>query len=314
MFTLCAAMVIFSASGCDNNNTRNNNGAKWYSDFSYHWQYNENNQYENYAKHSFGTNHLCTTCGQSDPAFTSFVELSSEVKQYYAELENNNHTGQEFLADLRAFNNKKRTKYQTYDGMRYEYKYTDIDPLAGPGSPIISFYSNTKITVDWDGGATWNREHVWPNSRGGGKGSKLKPSGSRYVDADFHMPRPAVATENGSRNNKMYAKNAFDPGYKYPAYRGIAARIIFYCAMSDADLKIERVSNKTNTEPGYNCTMGNLTDLLQWNKDYLPSNSNNATLELRVEQNRNNVIQKKYQGNRNPFIDHPEYAFRVWGY
>jgi len=31
------------------------------------------------------------------------------------------------------------------------------------------------------------------------------------------------------------------------------------------------------------------------------------------ERNRNNIIYYNYQNNRNPFIDHPEYAQLIWG-
>jgi len=31
------------------------------------------------------------------------------------------------------------------------------------------------------------------------------------------------------------------------------------------------------------------------------------------EKKRNDIIDEKYQKNRNPFIDHPEYAWLMWG-
>ena len=57
----------------------------------------------------------------------------------------------------------------------------------------------------------------------------------------------------------------------------------------------------TNDTP---VTMGILQDLLEWNKldpvdDY--------------EIHRNNLIYKNYQGNRNPFIDFPQWADYIWG-
>ena len=65
-------------------------------------------------------------------------------------------------------------------------------------------------------------------------------------------------------------------------------------------------------------TMGCLSDMLRWNLAYLPSDttlSGNDDIARRAELNRNDVIQKHAsgQGNRNPFIDHPEYACRIWG-
>lgn len=49
--------------------------------------------------------------------------------------------------------------------------------------------------------------------------------------------------------------------------------------------------------------MGLLSTLLQWNKFDPPS---------RMEQLRNDRICKLYQHNRNPFVDHPEYANFIW--
>ena len=61
--------------------------------------------------------------------------------------------------------------------------------------------------------------------------------------------------------------------------------------------------------------MGKLSDLLKWNLQYAPNRSKDAALALRVEQNRNQIIgiETRGQGNRNPFIDHPEYACKIWG-
>jgi endonuclease I len=44
--------------------------------------------------------------------------------------------------------------------------------------------------------------------------------------------------------------------------------------------------------------------LLQWNLQDPPST---------FEKRRNQVIYDSWQGNRNPFIDHPEWATAIWG-
>lgn len=51
-------------------------------------------------------------------------------------------------------------------------------------------------------------------------------------------------------------------------------------------------------------TMGLLSTLLEWNKLDPPSSS---------EALRNARVCSLYQGNRNPFVDHPEYAATIWG-
>ena len=49
--------------------------------------------------------------------------------------------------------------------------------------------------------------------------------------------------------------------------------------------------------------MGKLSDILRWNLTY--------GVKQR-EMNRNEAVEA-IQGNRNPFIDHPSYADKIWG-
>ena len=53
-----------------------------------------------------------------------------------------------------------------------------------------------------------------------------------------------------------------------------------------------------------NARMGLLSTLLQWNNMDPPSTS---------EALRNSRVCSLYQHNRNPFVDHPEYAGSIWG-
>jgi len=183
-------------------------------------------------------------------------------------------------------------------------KYCDADP-DGSGK-IIGFYDNAKIGPNWDSAKTWNREHVWPNARGGSS-----------VEGDAHMPRPASVSTNSDRGSKGFSTDSYDPGKTVAFYRGVASRIIFYCAIANKNLKIiEDPLNYDGSSPAN--SMGRLSDMLLWNLQYLPSDTSftgQDDLARRTELNRNDVIQthSSGQGNRNPFIDHPEYACRIWG-
>lgn len=185
-----------------------------------------------------------------------------------------------------------------YDNLRTLFQYVDLDWTDT--SYLVGFYDNHQLNKAWDSGATWNREHVWPKSRNG-----------NLVEGDLHMVRPTSTSINSARGNKFYGTNSstYDPGQYAAEYRGIAARIIFYCAIADKSLSLINASDGSGGE------MGDLSDLLQWNLDYLPSKSSTAAQGLRVEQYRNKAIYTRsgLQGNRNPFIDHPEYACRIWG-
>lgn len=220
-------------------------------------------------------------------------DKDSEVSEYYNSIDEDSDS---LLADLKKLNSSKRKKTVGYDGLRSAYKVIDADP-DGSGK-ILGFYDNKLIGPSWDSGKTWNREHVWPKAHGGGK-----------VEADAYMPRPTYKNSNSERADDFYAaNNAFDPGdYGHPNYRGICARIIFYCVIATGGLSLVDSTNGGGTQ------MGKLSDLLKWNLQYEPDGSDDAAPELRCEMNRNDIIQEKYQGNRNPFVDHPEYACKIWG-
>lgn len=249
-------------------------------------------------KHLFGllltafTTICVAGCGSGDETEEA-GQSSADVSAYYKDIDDNSST---LLADLKSLNKKKRKKTVGWDGLRTAFKTTDADP-DGSGK-ILGFYDNDLIGPKWDSGKTWNREHVWPDSLGGNK-----------LEGDIHMTRPAGKDTNGDRGNKFYAANGgYDPGsLGHPNYRGICARIIFYCVIATGGLSL------VDSNKGGGSQMGKLSDLLKWNLQYEPSGKKSAAPELRCEYNRNNIIEEKYQGNRNPFIDHPEYACKIWG-
>ena len=231
-------------------------------------------------------------------------------------------TGNDLLTALRKHNLDRRLHTVSYSSMGTTpsgfFRYTDYDPstvqydINGQpyGTRISSFYTYTSAT-------SWTREHVWPNSHGGGSGGS---AGSPYPDQDIHMPRPTISSENSNRGNSYYVEGkcdqakGWDPvaaGYNANS-RGEAARITFYCMLVNSkltigpfDINTELSGNDPITGLAYKkgCTMGNIETLLKWNRDY-------AVTER--EMNRNEGAEY-LQGNRNAFVDHPEYACKIWG-
>ena len=232
------------------------------------------------------------------------TEAVSAIDSYYASIDDSLE-GRDLLIALHNLNESKINSLVGYDDMRYFSAKSDADP-NGSGK-ILGFYDNALVGPSWDGGSTWNREHVWPNIRGGSK-----------VEDDAHMTRPASTATNSDRGSKGFGTQSYDPGKYVPYYRGVAARIIFYAAIADTTLSvIDEIMNYNGAGSFPNC-MGTLSDLLKWNLEYKPSDTTftgaNA-IARQAELNRNDVIQNDPdgQGNRNPFIDHPEYACRIWG-
>ena len=234
------------------------------------------------------------------PSVEPDVPISEDAEEYYSSIDDN-ATGATLLKALNTLNSAKRKSLVSYAGFKTMFQYTEVDPKGTtPEGKMIGFYNNALVSSTWDNEATWNREHVWPKSRGGNK-----------IEGDILMTRPTSVKINSERGNKVYGKSsdAYDPGQYVAEYRGIASRIILYGAIADLSLNInENTGSSSNS-------MGVLTDLLKWNLQYLPGGLDSDSLALRVEYNRNEVNATKadLQGNRNPFVDHPEYACRIWG-
>lgn len=236
-------------------------------------------------------------------------DTASELASYYSTI-TDSMSGSTLLSALQSLNASKRKKTIGYSAMGTSassscYVYTDYDPNYTTtdsngqtyGTKVLSFYTKTSST-------DWNREHVWPNSHGGG--SKGSSTGT-LVDSDVYMPRPTISSENSSRGNSYYVEgmnhssNGWDP--KTAGYaewvRGECARIILYCVVANTSLSLN--NNTSSSTP--DAAMGKMETLIKWHYAYSPSE---------YEINRNNGGQY-LQGNRNPFVDHPEYVSRIWG-
>lgn len=154
----------------------------------------------------------------------------------------------------------------------------------------------------------WNREHLWPRSYGLRRGPSL---------TDLHNIHPADTNVNSSRGNKYFGEcqvnspECLKPANKEAAsdtetdkekwappkhVRGDIARAVMYMAVCYG-FHLSDSPNKGNKE------MGLVSTLLKWNEGDPPS---------REEKLRNDRICKFYQHNRNPFVDHPEYAELIW--
>ena len=166
----------------------------------------------------------------------------------------------------------------------------------------------------------WNREHIFPQSRGGfetalgdtadGITIWTSTSANTTVDgvSDAHHIRAENGQENSSRNNKNYGNVATSTVYAGPigtqgSWKGDVARALFYMGVRFNGLNIinGNPSELNGTDPSGN--IGDLATLLTWN-----------TQDPRddFEMNRNNIIYN-WQMNRNPFIDYPLLADYIYG-
>lgn len=181
----------------------------------------------------------------------------------------------------------------TYGNARDVLQLSDKDP-NNPNN-IILVYRQTSIPKTWDSGSSWNREHVFPQSLLGVDTN----NNSRHSGADYHNLKPANPSENSSRGNKYFANTPSSAAYTPPnVVKGDIARILLYMVTMYPQLTLIDVT----TESPRTYQMAQFSTLMQWHKDD-PVDA--------FELNRNNIIYQ-YQGNRNPYIDHPELTCRIF--
>lgn len=198
---------------------------------------------------------------------------------------------------------KELTYAQVWDAL----KESDEDPNNTQN--VLLFYSGKSRSKSLNGGdiGDWNREHTWAKSHGDfgtSKGPGTDIHHLRATDVQVNGARGNLDFDNGGSTviNCSECKSDSDSFEPPNNVKGDVARILFYMAtryevgdMVDLELN-EKVNN------GKNPYHGKLSVLLEWHKQD-PVDE--------IERNRNNVIQK-WQGNRNPFIDHPEFAELIW--
>ena len=230
--------------------------------------------------------------------------------------------GSAFRAELAELITDTHTKYTSYSGLANAFKVADADP--DNNGNVIWFYTGTSVPFSGFGGSVGdtNREHVWPKDGGdafpaeSGPGSDahhLRPTetqlnstrGSKNFD-EVAQTSANIVKENGSSGygNSAYGADALcysSGSFFYPAkgYRGATARILFYMQTRWGDHNLEFVDGAGSSK-----TIGKISTLLKWHLEEPPTE----------EEIRRNEVVFGLQGNRNPFIDHPEYAAQIYCY
>ena len=222
---------------------------------------------------------------------------------YYASLDG--LTSQAFLLELK--NIISSNIYLTsYGEARFILEQSDTVSSSW-GTYLYGIYSNHKIVRYWDGGNTWSREHVWPNSK---LGVSRVSNSDRNIASDAHNLRAVNPSVNSSRSNRYFITGSSSTyqtvgsdGY-YPGddHRGDVARILFYMYVRYYG-KLDLVESVSEILSGSNyqasgTKFGVLSVLINWH-------FSDPVDEFEIH--RNDVIYS-YQGNRNPFIDNPEYV------
>ena len=207
-------------------------------------------------------------------------------------------------------------------------KATDVNPDNPSEVLLIYGYENgsdSNITndrtrgINENGGnqSDWNREHVFARSLGNPNLGEVGPG------ADAHHLRPADASRNSSRSNRKFGRGSGNSGFSnidtyqgndgpntaayYPGdeWKGDVARMIMYMYVRYGNVCLPSavgVGDNSNTPD-------DMIDLfLKWNVEDPVSDFERARNAYHE-----NTSNSAAQGNRNPFIDNPFLATRIWG-
>jgi len=225
-------------------------------------------------------------------------------------------TGQELRAALHEI--IKGHHSVGYGGLLDAYPYTDHDS----NGHVWDIYSSCTFTYGVTSqecgsykkeGDCWNREHSWPQSWFNEQSTPrcdlfhVYPTDGKVNGIRSNFPyaivkNPTYTSSNGSKLGTSitsgYSGTAFEP---IDEYKGDIARSFFYMSTR----YYNEDSGWTSSEMTNKCEIKSwaMTMLLDWHKQDPVSQK---------EIDRNNVIYASYQHNRNPFIDHPEYAEMIW--
>ncbi|MDP1623021.1 MAG: endonuclease [Bacteroidales bacterium] len=192
--------------------------------------------------------------------------------------------------------------------------YSDVPNGTPNGNPPYTYTFGTNQCGNYSNeGDCYNREHSWPKSW-----SNDTPP----MNSDIFHIYPTDGKVNGMRDNYPYGTVTSPswtsmngsklgpctwPGYSgtvfepLDGYKGDFARTYFYMST--------RYYTEDGGWPGSPATTG--AQLKPWALQLMLQWNNNDPVSQK-EIDRNNTVYGM-QHNRNPFIDHPEYANEIWG-
>ena len=191
----------------------------------------------------------------------------------------------------------------------------------GSDQDITNDISRSKSLQDNGSGTdfVWNREHVFPKSLA----NPILDTSIPGPATDAHHLRAADRGRNSARNNRKYGRGSGNSNYSsldfhegldgpntaawYPGddWKGDAARMIMYMYMRYGAVCLPTAVGVGSKE----FTEDDMIDLfLQWNVEDPVSD-----IEVTRNEYHENTSNYAAQGNRNPFIDNPYLATRIWG-
>ena len=224
----------------------------------------------------------------TDPNNQAVIENQKDpqVINYYMGI-NFNASASSLVSDLKTLVYAKELSYDSAKSW-----LLDADRDLVNRTKLRGIYDQALFNDRWDSAATWNREHVWPQSKLGSAGK-----------GEAHNLRVSGVRINSSRGNMQFSETSSSTGnlgYSLGSYwwpgdvdKGDVARILMFMHLRHG-LRLDNSSDGMG--------MGQLSLLFKWHQED-PVDA--------FEIQRNNVIYS-WQGNRNPFIDQPQIFEKIW--
>ena len=219
------------------------------------------------------------------------------------------------------------TFYQNYSLDTYFENDGSILDIYSENPTASDSYNFTKVT-DQCGtykseGGCYNREHSFPRSWFGGANEPMNSDVHFIFATDGYVnskrssyPYGEVASASFTSNNGSklgsataalgYNGTVFEP---IDEFKGDLARAYFYVATRYENVIGSWQNNTTYSDAVLDGTSNHVFEQWQLNM-LLRWSANDPVSQKEIDRNNNAFI---HQGNRNPFIDHPEYIDAIWG-
>ena len=274
----------------------------------------------------------------ANPASGASFYATNEGNKYYEGIDES-LTGLNLMNALATLTSSGFVS-QSYSSLASIYTYSDAS-LSSSGQMQMVYTGTTKSFSSGSMPSGTNKEHVWPASW---YGNDQRTEAAGTPGADAHNVWPSASELNSKRGTAAFDELDFATSYKsyeftrtdwsygtpgdndsyvwtnyfnytagdgtkghvlYPSrgHRGAIARILMYVATryrNDSRFSVMLHDKGETLRIG---RIGKLSTLLKWHYEEPPS---------AWEMKRNNEVATRYHHNRNPFIDNPEYATKIF--
>ena len=133
-------------------------------------------------------------------------DQNEEGFYYYQPMQDNDYylsakelIGNPLTLELRTLVNASKSLL-TYGDIRYQLEVVDRD--LNDNTKLLGLYNGVLLNATWDAGDTWDREHVWPNSR---LGVPRISNTQRGIASDLHNLRAATGSINSSKSDRFFS-------------------------------------------------------------------------------------------------------------